>query len=140
MAARVLTVVAVIALVGATLLLIRLYSRHRSRQAGALPRDRLWAALGTRPDGRATVVDFWTSACGECRVQREELKPLIARDVRVLGVDAAAQLDVARTFGVFTAPSTAVLAPDGRLLAVNRRLTSHQDLQAQLGLESRPAR
>ena len=140
MAARVLTLVVFTALVVASLLLVRLYSRHRRRQIQGVPQDDLWAALGTRPDGRATIVDFWTAACGDCKVQAEELKPLIAQDVRVLEVDAATRLEVARTFGVFTAPSTAVLAPDGRLLGVNRRLAPHQVLQAQLGLDAQPGR
>lgn len=138
-AVRALILIAVVALVLAALVLTRLYGRHRRRRAEALPQDKLWAALGTSPDGRPTIVDFWTPACGDCRIQAEELEPLIARDVRVVKVDAATQVDVARTFGVFTAPSTAVLAPDGRLLGINRRLASHQDLQAQLRLENQPA-
>lgn len=138
MAARVLTLVVFTALVVAALALTRIYSRHRRRQTQGLPQDELWSALGTRPDGRATIVDFWSSACGDCKVQAEELKPLIAQDVRVLEVDAGTRLEVARTFGVFSAPSTAVLAPDGRLLGVNRRLAPHQVLQAQLGLENQP--
>lgn len=137
MASRILTLAVFSALVLVALVLVRLYSRHRRRRTQATPRDELWAALGTRPDGRATIVDFWTSACGECKVQAEELKPLIAQDVRVLEVDAGTRLETARAFGVFTAPSTAVLAPDGRLLGVNRRLARHQVLQAQLGLGGR---
>ncbi|MBO0701899.1 MAG: hypothetical protein J2P38_03135, partial [Candidatus Dormibacteraeota bacterium] len=82
MAARVLTLIVFTVLVAAAILLTQLYSRHRRRQAQELPRDRLWDALGTRPDGRATIVDFWTSACGDCKAQAEELKPLIAQDVR----------------------------------------------------------
>lgn len=135
MAGRVLTLVVFTAVVVGVLALIRLYSRHRRRQTHGLPQDALWAALGTSPDGRATIVDFWTSACGDCKAQAEELKPLIAQDVRVLEIDAGTQLEVVRTFGVFTAPSTAVLAPDGRLLGINRRLAPHQVLQAQLGLD-----
>lgn len=135
MAARALVLVAAAAVVVAALVLTRLYGRHQRHRAQATPPSELWAALGTRPDGRPTVVDFWTSACADCKVQEEELKPLTARDVRVVKVDAGARLDVARTFGVFTAPSTAVLATDGRLLEVNRRLVSHHVLQAQLGLE-----
>lgn len=135
MAARILALVVLTVLLAASLVLIQVYSRHRRRRAQAVPQDKLWAALGTQPDGRATIVDFWTASCGDCRVQKEELKPLIAQDVRVLEVDAGARLDVARTFGVFTAPSTAVLGPDGRLLGINRRLASHQVLQAQLGLD-----
>lgn len=140
MAARVLTLIVFTVLVVGVLSLTQLYSRHRRRQAREIPPDRLWAALGTRPDGRATIVDFWTAACGDCRAQAEELKPLRAQDVRVLDVDAGAHPEVARTFGVFTAPSTAVLAPDGRLLGINRRLAPHQVLQAQLGLEESSAR
>jgi thiol-disulfide isomerase/thioredoxin len=137
MAGRVLTLVVFTAVLVGALVLTRLYSRHRRRRLHGLPQDELWDALGTRPDGRATIVDFWTSACGDCKAQAEELKPLIAQDVRVLKIDAGARVDVARTFGVFTAPSTAVLAPDGRLLGINRRLAPHQVLQAQLGLENK---
>lgn len=140
MALRLLTVLVVAALVVTVFFVMRSYSRYRRRRIEALPQHKLWAALETRPDGRATVVDFWTAACGDCKVQAEELKPLLARDVRVVEVDAAEQVDVARAFGIFSAPSTAVLAPDGRLLEINRRLASHQVLQAQLGLENHPAR
>lgn len=135
MAARILVLIVFTVLIAAALLLTQLYGRRRRRQAQGLPQEKLWAALGTRPDGRATIVDFWTASCGDCKVQAEELKPLIAQDVRVLEVDAGTRFEVARTFGVFTAPSTAVLAPDGRLLGINRRLASHQVLQAQLGLD-----
>lgn len=139
MAARALILVVVAAAVVAALLLIRLYGRHRRQRARAMPPSELWAALGTRPDGRPTIVDFWTPACADCKVQAEELKPLARGGVRVVKVDAAARLDVARTFGVFTAPSTAVLATDGRLLEINRRLVSHRVLQAQLDLDHRAA-
>lgn len=140
MAARALALIAVAAVVVAALVLARLYSRRRRRHVEALPEEKLWAALGTRPDGRPTIVDFWTAACGDCNAQAEQLKPLLARDVRVVEVDAGTQVDVARTFGVFSAPSTAVLAPDGRLLRINRRLATHEDLQAQLALGTQPAR
>lgn len=136
MLVRVLTVIAVAVLVVAAFLLVRLYTAHRGRQARAMPQDRLWNALGTRPDGRATIVDFWTPACGDCRVQAAELQALAGPDVRVVAVDATEQLDVARAFGVFSAPSTAVLAADGRLLHINRRLAPRQVLRSQLGLES----
>jgi thiol-disulfide isomerase/thioredoxin len=138
MAGRVLTLVVFTAVLVGALVLTRLYSRHRRGRLHSLPQDELWDALGTRPDGRATIVDFWTSSCGDCKAQAEELKPLIAQDVRVLEIDAGARVEVARTFGVFTAPSTAVLAPDGRLLGINRRLAPHRILQAQLGLEDQP--
>ena len=140
MAARIVTLIVFSALVVASFVFTRLYSRHRDRRLHELPEDRLWAALGTRPDGRATIVDFWTAACGDCRVQAEELKTLAAQDVRVLEVDAAKRVDVVRTFGVLSAPSTAVLAADGRLLGINRRLAPADVLQAQLGLAETPAR
>lgn len=138
MAARLLTLVVLTVLVAGALLMSRLYSRHRVRQTHKTPQDTLWAALGTEPDGRATIVGFRTSACGECQVQAEELKPLIAQDVRVVEIDAGKEPGAARAFGVLAAPSTAVLAPDGRLLAVNRRLVPHRVLRAQLDLEGAP--
>lgn len=139
MAPRLLTLIVIAVLVGSALLLTRLYSRHRRRRTREMPQDTLWAALGTEPDGRATIVDFWTHACGECKAQAEELKPLIAQDVRVLKIDAGKQPHTARSFGVFTAPSTAVLAADGRLVAINRRLVPHRVLRAQLDLQGAPA-
>ncbi len=140
MALRVLTLIAVCVTVALALVVTRLYGRHCRLQAQALPHDQLWGALGTRPDGRATIVDFSTPACGDCKVQAQQLKVLTARGIRVLEVDATAQLGVARAFGVFSAPSTVVLAGDGRLLGINRGLTSDRDLQAQLDLDGRPAR
>ena len=136
MVIRILTLIVIAALVVAGLVLVRLYSRYQRRRAQSMPEARLWAALGTRPDGRATIVDFWTPACADCKIQSEELKSLEAHDVRVVSVDAARQAHIARAFGVFSAPSTAVLAPDGRLLEINRRLASGRVLQTQLGLEN----
>jgi thioredoxin-like negative regulator of GroEL len=111
---------------------VRLWARRRARQLAATPVDRVWRALGTEPDGRPAVVAFSTSACAECRVQAAQLEPLGEEGVRLLSVDAAAQVDAARTFGVLTVPSTVVLGPDGRVMAVNHGLADRTRIQRQL--------
>lgn len=111
-------------------LAVRLVARRRVASAKALPPAQLWDALQTRPDGRATVVAFSTPTCAECGLQSRVLAGL--DNVRVLHVDAAARPEVAGTFGVLTAPSTAVLAPSGRLLAVNHGLADGSRLSEQL--------
>ena len=108
----------------------RALARWRVARARSLPAAQLWAALGTEPDGRPTVVAFSTPSCAECGLQARVLEQL--ERIRVLHVDAAARPEVASTFGILTAPSTAVLAPSGHLLTVNHGLADGARLGAQL--------
>ncbi len=118
------------AAIGGLLVLVvaaRALAGRRTRQAQALEPRQVWEALDARPDGRQAVVLFTTPSCAECGTQRALL-----RGVRVIEVDASRRPEVARQFGVLTAPTTAILAPDGRVTAVNHGFAPADRLAAQL--------
>jgi thioredoxin-like negative regulator of GroEL len=84
-------------------------------------------------------VAFSTPSCKECGLQSRILAGL--NPLRVINVDAAARPDVAHAFGILTAPSTAILAGDGSLVAVNHGLALSETLREQLDeAEPGPAR
>ena len=70
---------------------------------------------------------FTTPSCAECATQRTLLN-----GIRVIEVDAAARPQIASRFGVLTAPTTAVLGPDGRVRALNHGFAPAERLAAQL--------
>jgi thiol-disulfide isomerase/thioredoxin len=117
----------------------RLLGRSRLRRARSIPSEEIWQALGAAPDGRPAVVAFSTPSCAACHTaQRPALAQLESRAggaVRVIAVDAAERPEVARTFGILTVPSTAVLDTGGRLTAVNNGYATSGRLAAQLGVE-----
>ncbi|MBP7242619.1 DsbE family thiol:disulfide interchange protein [Amaricoccus sp.] len=104
-------------------------------------------ALGDRPRpddaalraGEVTLVNFWASWCGPCRVEHPELKALADAGVRVFGVNykddpanaaaflaelgdpyAAVATDptgrIGLDWGIYGVPETFVLAGDGTIL------------------------
>jgi thiol-disulfide isomerase/thioredoxin len=116
----------------------RALARHHLRRLRRRPADQVWAALGTAPDGRATVVAFSTPACAACRsAQKPALSALqeqAADRVRVIEVDAASRPEVARAFGILTVPATVVLDPGGAVQAANQGFATTAKLAAQVEL------
>jgi hypothetical protein len=106
---------------------VRELAARRTARARALPGPDVWSALGARPDGRPAVVLFTTPSCADCATQRAVLN-----GVRVIEVDASARPQVAARFGVLTAPTTAVLDPEGKVRAVNHGFAGPERLAAQL--------
>ncbi|HTD76601.1 MAG TPA: thioredoxin family protein, partial [Chloroflexota bacterium] len=97
----------------------------------------LWEALGETPDGRRAVVAFSTPSCAACHTAQAPAiqvaeQQLGASSVRVIRVDASRQPEVARAFGVLTVPSTVVLEPAGRVVAVNQGFAPSRRLIEQL--------
>jgi thiol-disulfide isomerase/thioredoxin len=134
-----LVVLVVLALaVGLTVLGVRTWNAARTRRLLGQSGTQAWASLSTVPDGRPAVVQFSTASCAACHTAQA---PAIARleqqlgsaALRVIKVDAAAQPEVARAFGVLTVPSTVVLDPDGAVRAVNQGFASTARLLQQLG-------
>jgi len=110
---------------------------NASRVATLTSAAPLWEALGETPDGRRAVVAFSTPSCAACHtaqapaIQLAE-QQLGASSVRVIRVDASRQPEVARAFGVLTVPSTVVLEPAGRVVAVNQGFAPSRRLIEQL--------
>jgi len=121
----------VVAAAAAGLLILVIAARavagRRTRRAQALSPSEVWNVLGANPDGSSAVVLFTTPSCAECGTQRALL-----RGVRVIEVDASKRPDVAARFGVLTAPTTAILLPDGRVRAVNHGFAGADRLASQL--------
>jgi thioredoxin-like negative regulator of GroEL len=138
MVERLAVLVALAALVTVAVLLIRAANARRRENllANANPAT-FWDSLGETPDGRATLVAFSTPSCAACRTAQAPAVRVVeqrlgASEVRVIRVDAAQHPEVARTFGVQTVPSTVVLAPAGRVVAVNQGFAPSHRLVEQL--------
>jgi hypothetical protein len=86
----------------------------------------------------ALVLAFSTPDCALCKtVQRPALEDLERRfpgRVVVREIDALEAPALADRFGIFTVPSTVVIAPDGSVRAVNSGATTAERLAAQIGV------
>jgi thioredoxin-like negative regulator of GroEL len=108
--------------------------RHLLATSNAAP---FWDSLGEAPDGRPTLVTFSTPSCAACRSAQAPAVSAVEERlgvsaVRVIRVDAALRPEIASAFGVQTVPSTVVLAPAGRVVAVNQGFAPSRRLVEQL--------
>jgi len=127
---RLLVLVAIAAGAAAVWLLLR-WRSARYRRGGA-------ADLVTPGRARPLVLAFSTPDCVPCRTQQQPaLRELLRRypeRVEVREVDAADQPDLADRFGIMTVPSTVVIDPRGRIVAINHGVARWEKLAAQLSL------
>ena len=84
--------------------------------------------------GKPTVLYFTTSECAQCRFQQT---PILAQlqakvDVAVHKLDAIEQQTLASVYGIMTVPTTVVLDPDLRPVAINHGVTPLSKLQQQV--------
>jgi thioredoxin 1 len=84
--------------------------------------------------GKPTVLYFTTSDCAQCRYQQTPiLTQLQARvDVAVHRLDAIEQQALAKVYGIMTVPTTVVLDPELRPVAINHGVTPLQKLHGQV--------
>jgi thiol-disulfide isomerase/thioredoxin len=96
----------------------------------------LWRALGETPDIRPALVVFASPGCVACRTAQEPAVQVLSEQLggalRVLHVDIRERPAAARAFKILTAPSTVILAPDGRVEAVNQGFAGVDVLRAQV--------
>jgi thioredoxin 1 len=87
-------------------------------------------------DGRPTVLFFTADYCTVCHHRQRPALDLLTGELdgglRVVEVDASEDRTLAKRYGVLTLPSTVVLAPDGRVSAVNYGFAPSDQLRAQL--------
>jgi len=135
---RVLVLAALALVAGALVAAGRLLAGRRLRRLKAADQRPLWAALGTEPDGRPTVVAFSTPSCTACwTAQKPALAALETRasgGVRVIEVDAAGRPEVAGAFGIMTVPATVVLDRRGAVVTTNQGFATAERLAGQLGV------
>ena len=122
--------------VSGTVILTRWWLRRGVAGLRAAPASRLWTALGALPDGRPSLVVFSTPSCTVCRTAQypaiESVEATYGAALRVLRVDLSRQPAAAAAFRVLTAPSTALLAGDGRVRSFNHGFAPAEQLNAQL--------
>ena len=133
---RALLLAAIAISVAIVVVVSRAWARSRVRGLRASGHDRLWSALGEIPDGRPSLVVFSTLSCTACRtLQYPAVETVAARfgsALRVVRVDLAQRPSVGHAFNVLTAPTTVVLAGDGRLGNFNHGFAPAHQLSAQI--------
>jgi thioredoxin-like negative regulator of GroEL len=85
--------------------------------------------------GIPRVIAFSGPGCSACHTQRRILEAVVAGwngTIDVAYVDAVAETELARRFGVMVVPTVVVAAPDGRIVGVNGGLVDGDRLRAQL--------
>jgi thiol-disulfide isomerase/thioredoxin len=115
---------------------VRWWASHRLGRRQRNGHESLWSTLGEQPDGRAALVVFSAPGCAACRTAQEPVVDVVAERfgaaLRVINVDIARQPNVARAFGVLTAPSSALVAGDGPIRSVNHGFAGVDALSDQL--------
>ena len=127
-----LALAAVLALTAATALVLRARDGRVRAGAGVLSRAQL-AAVGA-PAGAELLLELTAPGCAPCVAARRVLDEVAAgrTDVAVRAVDVGDAVDVARAAGVLRAPTTLVVAPDGRVRARIGGVPSAADVRALL--------
>lgn len=105
-----------------------------------LSQSRRLAALARRASGQGeagpAILYFTAPGCAQCRLQQtpilERLLTEVDAPVRLLKVDAVAEDELARAYGILTVPTTVLLDASGRPRAINHGLATAERLRAQL--------
>ena len=109
---------------------VRLWAHYRR----ALRVDRI--RVPALSQGTPTILYFTADYCTVCRYRQkpalDELKGELNGRLRLVELDAVQEPAMARRFGVLSLPTTVVLAPDGRVGAVNYGFATRDQLGAQV--------
>mgnify|MGYP001459947707 CR=1 FL=1 len=84
--------------------------------------------------GKPTVLYFTTAECAQCRLQQTPILTQLQNkvDVVVHKLDAIEQEALARVYGIMTVPTTVVLDPQLRPVAINHGVAPLGKLQGQV--------
>jgi thiol-disulfide isomerase/thioredoxin len=133
---RAVILAAIAILLAIVVFAVRSWSQRRLIGLHAQGNDRIWSALGERPDGRPSLIVFSTPSCTACRTAQRPAVDAVAEqfgsELRVLKVDLSERPAVGEAFKVLTAPSTVVLAGDGRIGSFNHGFAAADQLSAQV--------
>lgn len=121
------------AIIAAACLVCRSWQRRRLTTVAVqvAPPEVTQLVDGARP----AVLYFTTPDCAQCRLQQSPILSQLAAkvDVAVHKLDAIEQEALARFYGIMTVPTTVVLDPQLRPVAVNHGVTPLPKLLAQVG-------
>ncbi|MEA2635690.1 MAG: hypothetical protein QOJ33_2160 [Chloroflexota bacterium] len=140
---RFLIVLSLAVIVGAAVVAVRAWSGRRVAALKAGQARGLWNALGESPDGRPSLVVFSTPSCTACRTAQhpavEAVEARFGGALRILKIDLSRRPAVGHAFKVLTAPTTVVLAGDGRVGSFNHGFAPADQLAAQVSAVAAPA-
>jgi thiol-disulfide isomerase/thioredoxin len=130
---RLLILLALVALAAIVYYGWRAYQRRRLLRVAeqVAPPEVTQLVDGTRP----AILYFTTPECAQCRLQQAPILNQLAVkvDVAVHKLDAVEQEALARFYGIMTVPTTVVLDPQLRPVAVNHGVAPLPKLLAQVG-------
>ena len=133
MVERILILIAFVLVVAAGYWLWRWLQARRTAAlaAAAVPAE----LVGTVAPGRSNLLYFTTEQCAQCRYQQAPILTQLQNkmDVVIHKLDAVEQEALARFYGIMTVPTTVVLDPQLRPVAINHGVAPLQKLQAQIG-------
>jgi thiol-disulfide isomerase/thioredoxin len=134
---RVAIVIALSVAIALAVIVVRAWNARRTSQLQSRDGAPAWDSLGEAPDGRQTLVTFSSRSCTACHTAQAPAvsqveQRLGSANLRVIKIDVAQKPDVAKAFGIMTVPSTVVLAPAGKVVAVNQGFAPSHKLIEQL--------
>jgi len=140
---RFVIVLWLIVVVAIAVVAVRAWSGRRVAGLSSGQARGLWNALGEAPDGRPSLIVFSTPSCTACRTAQhpavEALEARFGDALRVLKIDLSRRPAVGHAFKVLTAPTTVVLAGDGRVGSFNHGFAPADQLAAQVSAVAAPA-
>ena len=129
---RTIILVAVVVLAAVAYGGLRLWQRRKLARVAEqnAPAEVMQLADGKRP----AVLYFTTAECAQCRLQQTPILSQLAAkvDVAVHKLDAIEQETLAKFYGIMTVPTTVVLDPHLRPVAVNHGVAPLNKLLAQV--------
>ncbi len=123
------------AVIACTLVLAALWRAYSARRVARLAQSAAHPAVRQLVAGAAPAILYFTTAdCAQCRFQQTPVLNRVAEQARiaVYAVDAVAQEELARFYGIMTVPSTVLLNASLQPVAINHGLVSAERLSQQL--------
>ena len=123
------------AVIVSALVLAALWRAYAARRVARLAEAAAPPAVRELVDGAApAILYFTTEECAQCRFQQTPVLNRLADQARVAvyAIDAVAQEELARFYGIMTVPSTVLLNARLQPVAINHGLASADRLAQQL--------
>ncbi|MEX1019970.1 MAG: thioredoxin family protein [Litorilinea sp.] len=112
----------------------RLWQSRRLQQLAATDAPLALRQLLGATQGPA-ILYFTAADCSQCRYRQTPILTSLLEHLPIAlhTIDAPSQPELVRHYGILTVPSTVVLTPELRPVAINHGLATRPQLQEQLG-------